>query len=155
MFAFWNSAFYCAGGTDSVMSTSIACIAFNKGKILIAHRNPTGDMGSRWEFPGGKVDAGENDEQSIVREMREEFSVAVTVGKKICESEFFHKEKKCFLHAYEIFVEHDGIEKPFVLTEHTEYRWVKIDDIPKDNFVDSDLAIYENVKKFIKEKYNA
>lgn len=136
------------------MSTSIACIAFFKDRILIAHRNPIGDMGNRWEFPGGKVDAGENDQQSIVREMYEEFGIAVTVGEKICESEFFHKGKKCFLHAYEIFVEHDGIERPFILTEHTEYKWVEIDNIPKENFVDSDLAIYEKIRSFIKEKYS-
>ena len=49
------------------MSTSIACIIYDesKKKILIALRNPTGDMGNRWEFPGGKVDAGEKDCEAI------------------------------------------------------------------------------------------
>ena len=40
------------------MKTSIACIAFDGEKILVAHRNPTGQMGGRWEFPGGKVEPG-------------------------------------------------------------------------------------------------
>ena len=59
------------------MKKSIACIICNKGKVLIAHRNPTGQMGSRWEFPGGKVDDGETEQEAIRREMREEFDVDV------------------------------------------------------------------------------
>ena len=51
------------------MNVSVACIIFNGEKILIAKRNPVGDMGNRWEFPGGKVDPGESDFQTIVREM--------------------------------------------------------------------------------------
>ena len=39
--------------------TSIACIALFKDKVLVAHRNLVGQMGGRWEFPGGKVEAGE------------------------------------------------------------------------------------------------
>jgi 8-oxo-dGTP diphosphatase len=106
-------------------------------------------MGNRWEFPGGKVDAGENETDSIVREMKEEFGVAAVVGAKITESDFVHNEKKSLLKAYLVELEHDGIEKPFVLTEHTEYKWVCIDEIPSYEFVDSDLKIYPKVKEFL------
>ena len=68
--------------------TSIACIAFEGNKVFIAHRNPTGQMGNRWEFPGGKVEEGETDEQSIIREFQEEFGVTVTVNKKIASPIF-------------------------------------------------------------------
>ena len=54
---------------------SIACIAFNEKNVFIAHRNHVGQMGGRWEFPGGKVEDGETDEQSIIREFEEEFGV--------------------------------------------------------------------------------
>ncbi|MDE5580732.1 MAG: NUDIX domain-containing protein [Treponemataceae bacterium] len=138
-----------------MMSDSVACIALFEGKILIAHRNPTGQMGGRWEFPGGKIDGDENCERAIVREMREEFGVNAEVGEKICDGEFFHNGKKCALHAYEIFLEHDGIARPFALSEHTEYKWIPIGEIPADNFVDSDLGIYEKVKDFVEKKYGA
>ena len=76
------------------MSNSIACIVYRNGKILIAHRNPVGDMGGRWEFPGGKVDPGETETQAIVREMQEEFSVRAEPSRKITDSVFYHKDKK-------------------------------------------------------------
>lgn len=132
------------------MSRSIACIDYRDGNVFIAKRQNKGDMGGRWEFPGGKLDEGEDNVQAIQREMLEEFGVNVSVGEKICESTFKHKEKLCYLDAYFVTFEHDGIEKPFVLTEHTEYKWVPLETIPELFFVDSDLDIYPSVVKKIK-----
>ncbi|MEE0885680.1 MAG: NUDIX domain-containing protein [Treponema sp.] len=133
------------------MSNSVACIVYKDGKILVAHRIPKGDMGNRWEFPGGKVDAGETDQMAIVREMGEEFGVKAVPGEKITSCSFFHKEKKCFLNAYLVQLEHDGLEKPYILTEHTEYKWVFPKEIENLNFVDSDLKIYPDVLKFLEK----
>ena len=132
--------------------TSIACIVLNGGSILIAHRNPVGQMGDRWEFPGGKQEAGETDEQTVIREFKEEFGVEVTVGKKVTESSFTHNGEMVALHAYRVFVPHDGIAQKYTLTEHTEYKWVKIEDIPSYRFVDSDFAMYPAVKEYVATK---
>ncbi|WP_407396893.1 (deoxy)nucleoside triphosphate pyrophosphohydrolase [Treponema sp.] len=130
-------------------NVSIACIAFNQeGKVLIAHRNPTGQMGNRWEFPGGKVEDGEEETVGIVREFQEEFGVEVKVGEYIADAEFEHNGKKRLLHAYRIYVPHDGMTERYVLTEHTEYRWVDLAEIGGLDFVDSDLLIYPAVKKY-------
>ena len=130
------------------MSRSIACIDYRNGKVFIAKRQMKGDMGGRWEFPGGKIEENEDFESAIKREMMEEFGVDVTVGRHITSSKFFHKKKECFLDAFEVHFAHDGIQNPFVLTEHTEYRWENIENIPNLFFVDSDLAIYDDVKKW-------
>ena len=140
------------------MKTSIACVILGKtpetqNKILIAHRAQKGDMGGRWELPGVKVDQGESDRDAIVREMLEEFGESVLVGEQIAKSEFEHKGESCLLRAYEVFFSNDGLEKPFSLTEHTETKWVLFDQIPTDNFVDSDLKILPQVKKYIEKNY--
>lgn len=129
--------------------TSIACIVLNQDKILIAHRNLVGQMGGRWEFPGGKQEAGENDEQTVVREFKEEFGVDVTVGEKVTESSFTHNGVVVALHAYRVFVPHDGMTEKYTLTEHTEYKWVSIEDIPSYQFVDSDFTMYPAVKNYV------
>ena len=54
------------------MSRSVACIDYRDGKILIAKRIVRGDMGGRWEFPGGKIEEGEDYSTAIKREMQEE-----------------------------------------------------------------------------------
>lgn len=129
--------------------TSIACIAFDGRKVFIAHRNPTGQMGDRWEFPGGKVEEGETDEQSIVRELKEEFGVEVKPVKKIAEASFKHNSDEFSLHAYLVELPHNGIEKKFTLTEHSEYRWAELAEIPQLDFVDSDMLIYPQICKYL------
>lgn len=130
------------------MSRSIACIDYRDGKVFIAKRQMTGDMGGRWEFPGGKIEEGEDLQQAVVREMQEEFGVTVSVGRKITSGTFTHKGKPCTLDVLEVSFPHDGLAKPFVLTEHTDYKWADINEIPSLNFVDSDLSVYEAVKKW-------
>lgn len=130
------------------MSSSIACIDYRNGKIFIAKRQMVGDMGGRWEFPGGKIEDGEDLETAVVREMQEEFGVTVKVGRKITSGSFTHKGKPCTLDVLEVTFPHDGIEKRFELTEHTDYKWAELASIPDLNFVDSDLSIYNDVKKW-------
>ena len=130
------------------MSRSIACIDYRAGKIFIAKRQMVGDMGGRWEFPGGKIEEGEDLQTAVVREMQEEFGVTVKVGRKITSGTFTHKGKPCTLDVFEVSFPHDGIEKRFELTEHTDYKWEELNSIPQLNFVDSDLSIYNDVKKW-------
>ncbi|MBQ3837627.1 MAG: NUDIX domain-containing protein [Treponema sp.] len=140
------------------MKSSVACVVLGKSsatknKILIAHRINKGQMGGRWEFPGGKVDNEENDKETIAREMLEEFGESVLVGERIAVTDFEHNGEKNCLRAYEVFFNNDGLEKPFSLTEHSEVKWVSFDEIPLENFVDSDLKLLPSVKEYIEKNY--
>ncbi len=129
------------------MSRSIACIDIRDGKVFLAKRQNTGDMGGRWEFPGGKIDAGEDFVTAIKREMNEEFGVEVEVFDKLCEVTFEHKGKECFVDAFRVHFAEDGLSRRFTLTEHTDYKWEDFNKIPELNFVDSDLKIYAKLKE--------
>lgn len=129
---------------------SVACIAIDDNEqVLVAHRNPVGQMGGRWEFPGGKVEENERDVDAVIREFREEFGVTVKVGSRIAVSTFEHNGETVQLHAYRVFVPHKGKIFKYRLTEHSEYRWIHIDEVKSLNFVDSDLNIYPEVKKYV------
>jgi 8-oxo-dGTP diphosphatase len=134
------------------MSSSVACIAYKDKKIFIAKRKQIGDMGGKWEFPGGKIENNEAPEVAIKREMQEEFGVEVTVGEKIASASFMHRGKDCTVNAYSVQFAHDGMNIPFVLTEHTEYKWVNPLEIKKLDFVDSDLKLYPYVLEYLKIK---
>lgn len=83
-------------------------IVINRGKILLLRNNPAGfELGHRpelgdWEVPGGRMEAGESDEQTLKREIMEETGLDVAVGKFISDFEFSPRDDviirgKCYL----------------------------------------------------------
>ena len=129
------------------MSRSVACIDYRNGKILVAKRLNTGEMGGRWEFPGGKIEDVESYNQAICREIKEEFGCNVQVFEQLAEGSFIHSGKECSVTAFRVSFENDGITEPFELTEHTETKWVNPGEIRDLNFVDSDLGLFPQIKK--------
>ena len=129
------------------MSRSVACIDYRNGKILIAKRIARGEMGDRWEFPGGKIEEGEDYTTAIKREMQEEFGCGCKVFEQLAQGTFEHKAKPCSVVAFRVQLENDGVSEPFKLTEHTQTAWVEPSQIIKLPFVDSDLNIFDQIKK--------
>jgi 8-oxo-dGTP diphosphatase len=122
---------------------SIAGIAFNEGKLFIAKRLGGGDMGGKWEFPGGKVEENETRAQALVREFREEFGVDVEAGPFLGQAAFEHKNISRTLYAYRIVF--PSFE--FTLTEHSEWRWASIDEITRLDFTPSDLLLLPSIAR--------
>ena len=59
-----------------------AIIYNNKNEILSCQRQAGGSCSERWEFPGGKVEKGESQEEAVIRELEEELSIKAVVLKK-------------------------------------------------------------------------
>ena len=128
------------------MKISVAGIVVKESLVFIARRLNIGQMAGRWEFPGGKVENDEDPKEALKREYKEEFNVDVSVGRQIAEGFFTHNDDKVKLIAYEVFFNEEEIN--WILTEHSEIKWVALDDIPKNNFVDSDLMLYDEILRF-------
>ena len=66
-------------GRPTVLVAAVALVDVD-GRVLIAERPEGKSMAGLWEFPGGKVEAGETPEQALVRELQEELSIDVTTS---------------------------------------------------------------------------
>ena len=82
--------------TRHVIAVSAALI-FRDGQLLITQRHAKSHLGGLWEFPGGKREAGETFEQCLVREIREELGVEISVGKLFEEIRHDYPEKSVHL----------------------------------------------------------
>ena len=66
-----------------VVEVAAGLIRDERGRYLITQRRQGSHLAGKWEFPGGKVEAGETDAAAVVRECREELGVEVVVGRRI------------------------------------------------------------------------
>jgi 8-oxo-dGTP diphosphatase len=124
----------------------VAGIALEGQKIFIARRNPGGDLGGKWEFPGGKTEAGESGEAALVREFAEEFGVAVKTGPLLGTAAFEHGGKPYTLQAYRIFFE----DQKFHAVEHDLWRWAELEEIEDLDFAGSDRLLLPALKAYLK-----
>ncbi|MGB9804789.1 (deoxy)nucleoside triphosphate pyrophosphohydrolase [Desulfofundulus sp.] len=109
---------------------------------MIAKRNPNDKLADKWEFPGGKIEAGESPEECLRREMREEFQVEIAVGEFFGESIYRYDHTTVHLLAYLARLE-KGVLKP---TSHAEYRWVSADELDKYDFAPADKPFVAKIQ---------
>jgi 8-oxo-dGTP diphosphatase len=61
----------------------VAAVIERDGRILICQRKPGRSHALKWEFPGGKVEPGENSRSALTRELREELQIEATIGRRM------------------------------------------------------------------------
>jgi 8-oxo-dGTP diphosphatase len=121
----------------------VAGIAVRGRRIFIARRKEGGDLGGKWEFPGGKAEGNETDAEALIREFLEEFGVTIAVGPCLGTVSFEHQGRAFILNAYHIFF---GPEK-FILREHTAWRWAEPEEIEKADLPESDRKLIPFLKR--------
>jgi len=119
----------------------------NDGRILIAQRPPEKQMGGLWEFPGGKVEAGERPEQALIRELQEELAIQV---KEACLAPLTFAS-----HAYEDFHllmplyicrRWEGIPQA---KEHKALKWVRAKDLADYPMPPADLPLIPMLRDLV------
>ena len=74
------------------MPTVVAALITRDSKLLVCQRKREDSQGLKWEFPGGKVEAGESPAEALARELREELGVAATIGDEVYRTRHQYKE---------------------------------------------------------------
>lgn len=121
-----------------------AGICIKDQKFLIGKRIEKGSIGNSWEFPGGKNRWGESVEETLKREFMEELGVEIEVKELLATHEFTNKGVNYHLKAHRVEIKDNN--PTFKLLVHTQFKWVKFDEIKDYDFAPSDLAIIDKIK---------
>ena len=120
----------------------VACALVDADRrVLIAKRPKGKGMAGLWEFPGGKVEAGESDEQALAREINEEFDREILLGEKFMENTYNDGEKTIDLISYFMAFE----KLPKESNSHDQNKWCNIEDLSQYEFCPADRAVVANL----------
>lgn len=122
----------------------VAAIIVHEGKILATQRG-YGDFKDGWEFPGGKVDAGETPEEAIVREIQEELRVTIQPEKLITTVEYDYPKFHLTMHCFVSHITEGTIE----LVEHEAMKWLTQSELDTVDWLPADVEVVEALKKHL------
>ena len=122
-----------------------AAVIREKEKIFATARG-YGELKGGWEFPGGKIEAGETPQEALKREIMEELETEISVGELIDTIEYdyptFHLRMDCFW--CEI------ISGKLVLKEAEAARWLEKADLDSVEWLPADVTLIEKIREQMK-----
>ena len=113
-------------------------------RVLLSQRKSGTHLAGAWEFPGGKVEAGEDPRDALARELREELGIEVEVGDPL-EITFHRYAMKSVLLLFFAAKRKAGSAEPRAL-DVAAVRWAGIDELRDEEFPPADVAVLAKVR---------
>lgn len=115
------------------------------GRVLVARRGPGRSQAGHWEFPGGKLEPGEDDRAALARELREELGLTVTVGELV--GSHVHRYPGGAIELAVYACESTGPEP--IATEHDALRWCGPQELHDLKWAPADIPLVEPVARLL------
>ncbi|MGL5698793.1 MAG: 8-oxo-dGTP diphosphatase MutT [Kluyvera sp.] len=124
-----------------ILQISVGIIRNAAGEIYITQRAADAHMAHKWEFPGGKIEAGESAENAVIRELQEEVGITVTSLKPFDKLEYQFPDRHITLWFWLV----DGWEGEPWGKEGQPGRWVAQQDLVADEFPPANAPIIDKL----------
>lgn len=128
-----------------VVAAVIKATNENGQPIIFATQRGYGDFKGGWEFPGGKIEAGETPQEALKREIMEELDTEIEVGELIHTIEYdyptFHLSMDCFWS--------EIVKGDLVLKEHEAARWLTREQLDEVDWLPADITLIDQIRKSI------
>ena len=120
----------------------VAAVIHKDGRILATQRG-YGEFKDKWEFPGGKMEAGESREEALRREIREELDAEIHIDNFLCTVEYDYPAFHLTMHCYLCSV----VSGTLVLKEHESARWLPAEALESVDWLPADLQILPIIRQ--------
>ena len=115
----------------------VVAAIIRKGEKIFATQRGYGDWKDWWEFPGGKMEAGEMPEEALKREIREELSTEIRVDELISTVEYDYPKFHLTMHCYLCSLLTEALH----LNEHEAARWLSKDELDCVKWLPADAEL--------------
>ncbi|HZD94789.1 MAG TPA: (deoxy)nucleoside triphosphate pyrophosphohydrolase [Candidatus Sulfotelmatobacter sp.] len=120
----------------------VAALIVRENKILICQRTEDQPMPFKWEFPGGKVELGEEFKAALKRELDEELGITANIGTKVAVIQHtYHNGNAVELHFYHVEHFEGEIENRIF----HDVRWIEREKLPSYDFLEADVAFIKEI----------
>lgn len=120
----------------------VAAIIQKENKILATKRG-YGEFINMWEFPGGKIESGETKEQALVREIKEELNIEISVDKFAIDIEYQYPNFYLFMSCFMCSIKEGSIE----FLEHNDGKWITKEELNTLNWLPADIGAVNYLKE--------
>ena len=128
--------------TVKVVAAVIKVKKENEKWMIFATQRGYGEFKDRWEFPGGKIEAGETPQEALKREIREELDTEIKVGQLITTVEYdyptFHLSMYCFWA--------EVVSGNLILREHEDAKWLAMEELDSVDWLPADVMVVKMVR---------
>lgn len=119
-----------------------AALLINKNHQILSTQRQGGDYDGLWEFPGGKMEPGETQSETLIREIKEELDVAIEVNDYLMTIEYQYPEFYLTMHCHFCTI----IEGDINLLEHSDAKWLGQNELDSVTWLDADIEIINRLK---------
>ncbi|APU97139.1 NUDIX hydrolase [Sphingobacterium sp. B29] len=128
--------------------TVVCGIIFKDDLVLICRRKPEKSLGGYWEFPGGKVEDGESNEESLLRELIEELNLTVKIKQHFFDT--VHQYDNGAIELISFICETENIASES--TDHDQLEWVNVSDLLGWKLAPADIPIAKELIEELKAR---
>lgn len=124
-----------------IIHVAAAAIENEQGQILLARRANDTHQGGLWEFPGGKLDAGESVEQALLRELHEELGILATRYRPLIKVQHDYGDRQILLDVW-LVTDYEGLPTG---VEGQPLRWVERDELAGCQMPAADAPVIQSL----------
>jgi len=119
-----------------------AALYDRSGRVLIAQRPAGKPLAGRWEFPGGKVAAGESEHAALARELREELGIEITAGRPFMRLTHAYPDREVELSLW-VIERFSGVPRPL---DRQRLKWVAPGRLAQEDLLEADRPFVEALR---------
>ena len=116
-----------------------------RGRQVFATQRGYGEFKGWWEFPGGKIDAGESHQQALTREIKEELDADITVGDLLETIEWDYPAFHLTMYCYLCTLKSESVQ----LNEHMDSAWLTKETLDSVKWLPADIGVLEKIRELI------